>query len=144
MLEEVRHNDELIAIIVRSDFDERGTSFVTPNSSSLQLAYMRHPEGKRIAAHRHNAVARTITDTCEVLVIKKGKLRVDFYTKEAAYLNSRLLGAGDTILLTANGAHGFEVLESLEMLEIKQGPYIGEVEKSRFDWPVDFTPRIIE
>ena len=39
--------------------------------------------------------------------------------------------AGDIILL-CSGAHGFHVLEPLEMFEIKQGPYSGENDKTRF------------
>ena len=69
--------------------------------------------------------------TQEVLVIKTGKLRVDFYTDEKAYLKSYLLEQGDVILL-ASGGHGFEVIEDMEMYEIKQGPYAGDDDKTRF------------
>ena len=44
---------------------------------------------------------------------------------------SRVLGAGDVILLIAGG-HGFEVLEELNMIEVKQGPYVGDADKTRF------------
>ena len=30
------------------------------------------------------------------------------------------------------GGHGFEVLEELEMIEVKQGPYAGDRDKTRF------------
>jgi hypothetical protein len=33
-------------------------------------------------------------------------------------------------LLTAGG-HGFEVLEEIEMIEVKQGPYSGDTDKRR-------------
>ena len=64
-------------------------------------------------------------------MLKKGKLRVDFYDEKQVYLHSRVLEAGDVILL-ATGGHGFEVLEEVEMLEVKQGPYAGEGDKTRF------------
>ena len=44
---------------------------------------------------------------------------------------SRVLGPGDVILLISGG-HGFEVLEELNMVEVKQGPYAGETDKTRF------------
>ena len=44
---------------------------------------------------------------------------------EHNYLESRVLEGGDTILL-AGGGHGFEVLEDLAMIEVKQGPYAGD------------------
>ena len=30
------------------------------------------------------------------------------------------------------GGHGFEMLEPTEMIEVKQGPYSGDQDKSRF------------
>ena len=64
-------------------------------------------------------------------MIRKGRLRVDFYDEEQRYLESRILEAGDTILLITGG-HGFEVLEEVEMIEVKQGPYVGDGDKTRF------------
>jgi mannose-6-phosphate isomerase-like protein (cupin superfamily) len=69
--------------------------------------------------------------TKEVLFIKSGKVRVDFYDEEQNYMESRILGSGDVVLL-AFGGHGFEMLEATEMIEVKQGPYTGEADKTRF------------
>lgn len=69
--------------------------------------------------------------TKEVLIIKSGMVRVDFYDDDQAYLESRLLHEGDVLLL-AYGGHGFEMLEPTEMIEVKQGPYAGEADKTRF------------
>lgn len=65
------------------------------------------------------------------MLIKKGALRVDFYDEYEDYLESRNLYAGDIILLVSGG-HGFRVLEEVEMIEVKQGPYAGEQDKKRF------------
>lgn len=96
--------------------------FVTPGEFSQQLAFMSHPAGKKIAPHLHQAVAREVHLTKEVLVIKRGRLRVDFYDEDRRYLESRILEAGYVILL-ADGGHGFEALAPVEMIEVKQGPY---------------------
>ena len=125
MLEHIKHEEELLAIIVRNDFTSDGIRFFTPYEFSQQLAYMQHPKGKIIEPHMHNIIPRNITYTQEVLIIKRGRLRVDFYDRNASYLQSRILNAGDIILLAAGG-HGFEVLDELEMIEVKQGPYTGE------------------
>jgi mannose-6-phosphate isomerase-like protein (cupin superfamily) len=143
MIEEIRDNGELLAIIIRNEFDKPGISFVTPNDLSQQLAYMRHPQGKIIEPHVHNPVTREIRYTQEVLVIKHGKLRVDFYTSARKYLHSRVLQAGDVILLAAGG-HGFEVLEEVQMLEIKQGPYAGEMDKTRFKYDPNLAIEIVQ
>jgi mannose-6-phosphate isomerase-like protein (cupin superfamily) len=131
MVETIQHAGRLLAIIVSHDYEKPGISFFTPNDLSQQLAFMRHPAGKTIEAHVHNPVKREVQYTQETLVIKRGKLRVDFFDDQQNYLESRILQPGDVILLV-QGGHGFEVLEELEMFEIKQGPYAGDKDKTRF------------
>ena len=131
MLKEIKHNDKLLGIVVSNSYEKNGISFFTPDDLSQQLAYMQHPKGKLIEPHVHNIIKREVHYTQEVLFIKKGKLRVDFYNDAQEYLESYILTSGDVILL-ASGGHGFEVLEDLEMFEVKQGPYAGEGDKTRF------------
>jgi mannose-6-phosphate isomerase-like protein (cupin superfamily) len=132
MKEEITINQQLCAVILRAGFDEPGIQFFTPNSFSQQLASMSYQPGKVIPAHTHNPVTREVMHTQETLFIRKGKVRVDFFTVEREYVTSRVLGAGDVILLIAGG-HGFEVLEELNMVEVKQGPYAGDADKTRFE-----------
>jgi len=132
MIKEIKHQSQLLALIISNKFKESGIHFFTPNELSQQLAYMRHPAGKIIQPHVHNPVPRQVHYTQEVLFIKKGKLRVDFYDEQQNYLESHILEAGDVILL-ATGGHGFEVLEEIEMFEVKQGPYAGNSDKTRFE-----------
>lgn len=131
-IEFIRDDDIILAIIISHDHTEDGLNFITPENFSQQLAYMHHPVGKIIQPHVHRALKREVSYTQEVLVIKRGKLRVDFYSPDQGYIISRILSTGDTILLASAG-HGFEVLEEIEMIEIKQGPYGGDADKIRFE-----------
>lgn len=131
-LQMIKKKDKLLAIILKSNYQCQGVEFLTPNEYSQQLAYMHHPEGKVIDAHVHNLVHRNVVLTQEVLFIKKGVLRVDFYDDYKDYLESHILEAGDAILLTSGG-HGFKVLEEVEMIEVKQGPYSGDMDKTKFE-----------
>ena len=131
-VEYVKHGESLLAIILPANFRDPGIRFFTPNDFSQQLACMCHPPGKIIFPHVHNHVPREVRYTLEVLFIKRGKVRVDFYDDSEKYLESRILSTGDVILLAAGG-HGFEVLEETEMIEVKQGPYAGEEDKRRFE-----------
>lgn len=131
MIEKITYHQQLLALIVSHQFNKPGIHFFSPDDLSQQLAYMRHPTGKIIQPHVHNPVPREVEYTQEVLFIKKGRLRVDFYNNNQEYLESRLLEAGDVILLVTGG-HGFEVVEEIEMIEVKQGPYVGERDKTRF------------
>ena len=132
MIQKITHNNQLLALIVFHKFNEEGIHFFTEDDLSQQLAFMKHPKGKTIQPHVHNPVKREVHYTQEVLFIKKGKLQVDFYSDKQEYLESRILVAGDVILLI-QGGHGFKVLEELEMFEVKQGPYAGDSDKTRFE-----------
>lgn len=131
MVEKVVHNGKLLAIIVSHSFQENGIHFFTPDDLSQQLAFMRHPAGKIIEPHIHNPVSRNVQYTQEVLIIRKGRLKVSFYDDNQQFLECRVLEPWDVILL-AEGGHGFEVLEELEMFEVKQGPFAGDQDKIRF------------
>jgi mannose-6-phosphate isomerase-like protein (cupin superfamily) len=131
MKQKIIIDGQLCAIILKADFDEPGIHFFTSADLSQQLASMSYAAGKVIPAHTHNPVAREVSYTQETLFIRKGKVRVDFYTQQREYRMSRVLGAGDVVLLI-KGGHGFEVLEELNMIEVKQGPYVGDADKTRF------------
>ncbi len=130
-MEIIKKKNKILAYIIRDDHKCEGVDFITPDDYSQQVAYMHHPAGKVIDAHVHNAVHRSVLYTQEVLFIKKGKLRVDFYDEYEDYLESRVLNPGDVLLLVSGG-HGFKALEELEMVEVKQGPYSGDKDKTRF------------
>lgn len=131
MLEEISSKEKTLAIILRRDYQNEGIKFFTPSEFSQQLAYMNRPTGYTIQPHVHNPVVREVEYTKEVLFIKSGRVRVDFYEEDQTYLESRVLHTGDVILL-AYGGHGFLMLEASEIIEVKQGPYAGEADKTRF------------
>lgn len=132
MISRIVQNDNELAIIIRHSFKKDGIEFFTPGTYSQQIGYMNRPTGYVIPPHIHNPVTREVQYTKEVLFIKSGRLRVDFYSEEQVYLESTVLEAGDVILLSLGG-HGFEMLEPTEIIEVKQGPYAGDHDKTRFD-----------
>lgn len=132
MIKQITHDNKILAIIIKKDYKKDGVEFFTPDDFSQQLAFMSHKKGKTIDAHTHNIISREISYTKEILVIRKGKLRVDFYEEDKTYIESHIIEEGDIILL-AYGGHGFEIIEDCEMIEIKQGPYLGDGDKVRFD-----------
>ncbi len=135
MIESVNFGGITLAVILRANYQAEGIQFFTPNDFSQQLGYMNRPQGYVIPPHVHNPVAREVQFTKEVLIIRSGKVRVDFYDDNQNYLESRILNQGDIVLL-AFGGHGFEMLEASEIVEVKQGPYAGDQDKTRFE-PVD-------
>jgi len=131
MIDNITYNGQTLAILLQTGYKKDGIAFFTPNDFSQQLGYMNRPEGYIIPPHVHNPVIREVHYTKEVLFIRSGRVRIDFYDEQQTYLESRILHAGDVILL-AYGGHGFEMLEPTEIIEVKQGPYAGERDKTRF------------
>lgn len=121
-----------MSLIIRSSFIQEGIQFFTPDDYSQQLAYMNRPKGYIIKPHVHNIVKRKVELTQEVLVVRAGKIRIDFYDDNQNYLESKIVYNGDIIML-AHGGHGLEMLEESQIIEIKQGPYCGVLDKTRFD-----------
>jgi hypothetical protein len=132
VMEEILDGDNLLAVIIRSNYRMEGILFATPNEFSQQLGYMNRPMGYEIKPHRHLFNRRTVEYTQETLFIRSGKIRVDFFTDDQVYIKSTILSGGDVVLL-ANGGHGFEMLEQSEIIEVKQGPYDSDKDKIRFN-----------
>tara|TARA_B100001059_G_scaffold236530_1_gene287563 strand:- start:3525 stop:3959 length:435 start_codon:yes stop_codon:yes gene_type:complete len=133
MIEKIKHKKKLFALIVRGKYrSKKGISFFTDNKAIQQFGYMNHKTKHIIKPHLHKKQTRKLLHTSEVILMLKGILRVDFYDNKKAYLFSKFLKEKDIIMLV-HGAHGFKVIKSVQMLEIKQGPYINKLDKVKFD-----------
>jgi hypothetical protein len=142
MIQKVIDQDQIIAILIKNNFKKNGIEFFTPQTFSQQLGYMFRPCGYKIKPHVHNIKAREVQLTQEVLYIKSGKIRIDFYSLHQDYIESIIVSPGDVILL-ASGGHGFVFLEESEIIEVKQGPYIGEEDKLHFNHVQDSQIKIV-
>ena len=131
-VEEITDGDQVIAIILRGSLATPGVSFYSRDHFSQQLGFIHHPAGHVIPPHVHNPVPREVTFTQETLFVREGRVRVDLYRDDRTLLTRRVLVTGDVILL-CTGGHGFEVLEESSIIEVKQGPYAGDGDKTRFE-----------
>ena len=133
MIEKIKYKKKLYALIVRGKYrNKKGITFFTNNKDIQQFGYMNHKKNHIIKPHIHKRQTRKLIYTSEVILILKGKLRVDFYTTKKKYLFSKLLNEKDIIMLV-HGAHGFKVVKNVQMIEIKQGPYITKLDKIKFN-----------
>lgn len=131
MIERVTHNNFTYAIVVRSEYRSNHIDFINDENDLLQVGYMSHNKDHKIIPHRHKDYERNINGTQEVLIIQEGKLRTNFFDENNNHVCSVTLNKGDLILLLG-GAHGFDVLEDLSMIEVKNGPYAGDQDKTKF------------
>jgi hypothetical protein len=117
-----------LALVVRSDAVTIDVHFFTPDDFSQQLGLLIHPKGKVIRPHVHKPIRRVINQTQETLHVRHGVIEIDVYDFDARKVATVQLREGDTILLAAGG-HGMRVLEEAQILEVKQGPYLGVDDK---------------
>ena len=131
MIQPIFHKKKTFGYIVkyRKKF---GANFLTPKELSHQVGYIKHKSKHIIKPHKHYKNLRRIEYTSEVLIILGGKLRVDFYDNKEKYLFSKVIKKNDIIILNSGG-HGFKVLETVEMIEVKQGPYNIKTDKKVFN-----------
>ena len=132
MINKVTYKKKVLAMIIQEKkYFKKGVNFITPNNLSLQLGFINHKAQTYIKPHTHRNYLRKIKKTTEVLLIKKGSLRVDFYFKKK-YLFSKVINK-DNILILIEGSHGFKVLKTCSIIEIKQGPFNSALDKERFN-----------
>ena len=106
----------------------KGIEFFTANNLNMQIGLMGHTKNHIIKPHFHINRKKIVKQMSEFLIIFSGQLKVYFYNKKKLRDKSLILNKKDMILLISGG-HGFKVLKKLEMLEIKQGPFIGKNDK---------------
>ena len=132
IIKKIIYQKKLLAYIVdEKNFLKQGVDFVTPNYFSLQLGFISHKKNYFIKPHTHKKFLRKINKTTEILFIKSGILRVDFYENNKKYLFSYLIKKNQ-ILILIDGSHGFKVIKSCRVIEVKQGPFFSILDKTRF------------
>ena len=124
MFKIIKFKNKVYALIIKKNYKLKSNSikFFTKSNYSQQLGYMNRPKGYQIAPHMHKKNARKVFRTQEVLFIKNGLVKINFYNSLGKFFSSQILSSGDIIMLTYGG-HGFEMLKNSEILEVKQGPF---------------------
>ena len=128
----IENNGVELGAIVRSTYHNSGIGFFSNDNDGLQLGYMNRPDNYVIAPHTHNKIKREVFFTEEILFIRSGMVRVDFYDENQQYIESHIVRSGDIVILKGGG-HGFKVIERADIFELKQGPYLGAQDKVRFE-----------
>ena len=133
MVEKIIYKKKLLAIIVKTKkIKNNGVNFISPKNLTLQVGFINRPMNHSIIPHTHKKTLRKINKTAEVLYIKDGVIRVDFYNNSRKYLFSKILKKEDLIILN-EGSHGFKMIKKCKLIEIKQGPFFKSLDKDRFN-----------
>lgn len=102
-----------------------GLNFFSQDEDFIQVGIWGYGAGKELKAHIHNEVKREVLWTQEVLFVRKGKLRANIFDTSEKKVAELEVNCGDVIILL-RGGHGYDILEDgTQVLEIKNGPYVG-------------------
>jgi hypothetical protein len=130
-LEVVEYNGIKYAEIIWADARVEKTTFFSPAESSFQFGLLAHAAGFTEPPHYHKPVQRTITDLQQMFVVQRGVVVVELYSDEGTLLKEIEMHAGDAIVLI-HGVHAIKVLEDMQCISVKQGPYLGEEQDKVF------------
>lgn len=118
-------NNVLARHIPASDAWGQGLKFFSSDQDYVQAGTWGYSSGKELLAHSHNEVKREVLRTQEVLFIRKGSVRAAIYNDNDVKVGDLVASEGDILILLAGG-HGYSILENdTQVIEIKNGPYIG-------------------
>jgi hypothetical protein len=123
-VESVEYNGILYAEIIWADTRVQHSTFFSSPESSFQFGLLAHEAGFVEAAHYHKPVTRTIKDLQQMFVVQRGVVAVQLFSDDGTLLREIVMHPGDAIVLI-HGAHGIRVIEDMQCISVKQGPFLG-------------------
>lgn len=132
-IKEIKYNNEILARHIPSDAWAEGLGFYSNDEEFIQVGSWQYNKGKELLKHIHNPVERSVLRTQEVLYIRKGSIKAQIYSLDETLVDVIIANEGDTLILL-NSGHGYEILQdNTQVLEIKNGPYLGaDIDRRRF------------
>lgn len=123
---EIKENETVLAKHVPAEIAwSGGLNFFSADEEYVQVGTWGYDSGKELLAHSHNEVSREVLWTQEVLYIRKGKILAEIYNSDDKKVAEFCASEGDLVILL-HGGHGYHILEDdTQVLEVKNGPYVG-------------------
>lgn len=124
MPEMIEWKGEIIGIFIRGNFSPEKTHFITTAKEPLQCGIGVFKKGSKVEPHRHVGDPAVVSEFQEFISIRKGKALAKVFSPEGQMIQELTMNVGDSLLLL-RGGHSFDFDEDTELMEIKQGPYLG-------------------
>ena len=123
-IEIIEHRGVRYAEVIWADTRVEETTFFSPPESSFQFGLLAHKAGFVEAPHYHKPFSREINDLQQMFVVQRGVVAVQLYDDDGELLREVTLHPGDAIVLI-HGVHAIRVLEDMQCISVKQGPFLG-------------------
>ena len=124
-MEVIEHLGIRYAEVIRSDLKVEKTRFFSPAESSFQFGLLAHEAGYKEPAHYHQEFERTVKDLQQMFIVQRGVVAVQLFDDQGKLLKEVVLNPGDAIVLI-HGAHAIRVIEDMQCISVKQGPFLGD------------------
>ncbi len=125
MIEIIEYQGTRYAEVIRVDVKVEKTRFFSPAESSFQFGLLAHEAGYQEPPHYHQEFERTVSDLQQMFVVQRGVVGVQLFDDEGGLLKEVVLNPGDAIVLI-HGAHAIRVIEDMQCISVKQGPFLGD------------------
>lgn len=125
MIEVIEYQGTRYAEVIRRDVRVEKTRFFSPAESSFQFGLLAHESGYQEPPHYHREFERTVSDLQQMFVVQRGVVGVQLFDDEGGLLKEVVLNSGDAIVLI-HGAHAIRVIEDMQCISVKQGPFLGD------------------
>ncbi len=125
MIEVIEYQGTRYAEVIRADVRVEKTRFFSPAESSFQFGLLAHEAGYQEPPHFHQEFERTVSDLQQMFVVQRGVVGVQLFDDEGKLLKEVILNSGDAIVLI-HGAHAIRVIEDMQCISVKQGPFLGD------------------
>jgi len=123
-VELIEYNGIKYAEIIWADMRVEQTAFFSPPESSFQFGLLAHKAGFVEPPHYHKPTTRVINDLQQMFVVQRGVVAVQLYSDDGKLLREITMQSGDAIVLI-HGVHAIRVIEDMQCLSVKQGPFLG-------------------
>lgn len=130
-IELIEYNGVKYAEVIWGDTRVEKTTFFSPPDSSFQFGLLAHEAGFAEPPHYHKPITRSISDLQQMFLVQRGVVVVELYSDQGDLLREIEMHAGDAIVLI-HGVHALRVLEDMQCISVKQGPYLGEEQDKIF------------
>ena len=123
-VETIEFHGTKYAQVIWADTQVTQTTFFSPAESSFQFGLLAHEAGFVEPPHVHQPIKREINDLQQMFVVQRGVVAVQLYADDKTLLKEVVLNAGDAIVLI-HGIHAIRVIEDMQCISVKQGPFLG-------------------
>ena len=130
-INEIIHKDKIVSEVYSLENIPKGLSFLSDEKSFVQFGTWKYEKGKILDAHYHNDFERTSTITQEIVLVLKGKVLCNLYTKDKKLIKTLTINKNQFIVQYSL-VHEYEILDDSIVLEMKNGPYFGpDIDRTR-------------